>query len=274
MAITKVTRDLLNTSIVDNGNATAITIDSSENVTFSADIITASAGTSNTRVGVNAGNSIESGGNYNVVVGEEAGTDLTTGDKNTLLGFAAGANTTTADNNTFIGSESGFTNVTGTSNIGVGWRTLLLSTASNNTAVGYAALTANTTGTGNTAMGATTLDVVDVSTATAVATFKAAVAVAGDAIITGTGTFESTLVAPEVFVETTGHAKILGELTYLNTLTLRTSIIGHELQTKYSLLNWFLSQKKSVKGSSPSAPGFPNPISSSSRKLKELHICS
>jgi hypothetical protein len=32
MAITKVTRDLLNTSIVDNGNATAITIDSSENV--------------------------------------------------------------------------------------------------------------------------------------------------------------------------------------------------------------------------------------------------
>jgi hypothetical protein len=32
MAITKVSRDLLNTSIVDNGNATAITIDSSENV--------------------------------------------------------------------------------------------------------------------------------------------------------------------------------------------------------------------------------------------------
>ena len=45
-----------------------------------------------------------------------------------------------------------------------------------------------------------------------------------------------------------GRSKILGELTYANTLTLRTSIIGHELQTKYSLLNWFLSQKKSVKG--------------------------
>jgi len=32
MALTKVSRELLNTSIVDNGNATAITIDSSENV--------------------------------------------------------------------------------------------------------------------------------------------------------------------------------------------------------------------------------------------------
>ena len=32
MALTKVSRGLLSTSIVDNGNATAITIDSSENV--------------------------------------------------------------------------------------------------------------------------------------------------------------------------------------------------------------------------------------------------
>ncbi len=45
-----------------------------------------------------------------------------------------------------------------------------------------------------------------------------------------------------------GRSKILGELIYPNTLTLRTSIIGHELQTKYSLLNWFLNQKKPVKG--------------------------
>ncbi len=45
-----------------------------------------------------------------------------------------------------------------------------------------------------------------------------------------------------------GRSKLLGELSYPNTLTLRTSVIGHELQTKYSLLNWFLDQKKSVKG--------------------------
>jgi dTDP-4-dehydrorhamnose reductase len=45
-----------------------------------------------------------------------------------------------------------------------------------------------------------------------------------------------------------GRSKLLGELTYPNTLTLRTSIIGHELQTKHSLLNWFLNQKKLIKG--------------------------
>lgn len=45
-----------------------------------------------------------------------------------------------------------------------------------------------------------------------------------------------------------GSSKILGEVNNSNTLTLRTSIIGHELKTRYSLLNWFLSQKKSIKG--------------------------
>ena len=45
-----------------------------------------------------------------------------------------------------------------------------------------------------------------------------------------------------------GVSKMLGEVNYPNSITLRTSIIGHELNTKYSLLNWFLSQKKSIKG--------------------------
>ena len=45
-----------------------------------------------------------------------------------------------------------------------------------------------------------------------------------------------------------GISKMLGEVNYSNTLTLRTSLIGHELETKYSLLDWFLSQKKSIKG--------------------------
>ena len=38
MALTKVSRGLLTTSIVDNGNATAITIDASENVTFAGNV--------------------------------------------------------------------------------------------------------------------------------------------------------------------------------------------------------------------------------------------
>jgi dTDP-4-dehydrorhamnose reductase len=45
-----------------------------------------------------------------------------------------------------------------------------------------------------------------------------------------------------------GKSKSLGEVTYPHTITLRTSTIGHELQSKYGLLDWFLSQEGSCKG--------------------------
>ena len=45
-----------------------------------------------------------------------------------------------------------------------------------------------------------------------------------------------------------GRSKFLGEVDCSNTITLRTSIIGHELLGQRSLLNWFLSQQHSVKG--------------------------
>ncbi len=46
-----------------------------------------------------------------------------------------------------------------------------------------------------------------------------------------------------------GKSKNLGEVTGKNCLTLRTSIIGRELETAHSLVEWFLSNKgKQVKG--------------------------
>jgi len=46
-----------------------------------------------------------------------------------------------------------------------------------------------------------------------------------------------------------GKSKFLGEVQGPNALTLRTSIIGHELKNFASLLDWFLSQKgKTVSG--------------------------
>ena len=45
-----------------------------------------------------------------------------------------------------------------------------------------------------------------------------------------------------------GRSKLLGEVDYPHTVTLRTSIIGHEMAGRRSLLNWFLSQSGSVKG--------------------------
>ncbi len=45
-----------------------------------------------------------------------------------------------------------------------------------------------------------------------------------------------------------GRTKLLGEVDYPYAITLRTSIIGHELTGHRSLLNWFLSQNNSVRG--------------------------
>ena len=45
-----------------------------------------------------------------------------------------------------------------------------------------------------------------------------------------------------------GVSKRLGEVDYPNAITLRTSIIGHELNGSRSLIDWFLSQEGSVKG--------------------------
>lgn len=45
-----------------------------------------------------------------------------------------------------------------------------------------------------------------------------------------------------------GKSKCLGEVDYGKHVTLRTSIIGHELRSSVSLIDWFLSQEGSVKG--------------------------
>lgn len=45
-----------------------------------------------------------------------------------------------------------------------------------------------------------------------------------------------------------GRTKHLGEVSYPHCVTLRTSIIGHELKGRLGLIEWFLSQKEMVKG--------------------------
>ena len=45
-----------------------------------------------------------------------------------------------------------------------------------------------------------------------------------------------------------GRSKLLGELYYSHAITIRTSIIGHEINTKNGLIEWFLSQDKNVSG--------------------------
>lgn len=45
-----------------------------------------------------------------------------------------------------------------------------------------------------------------------------------------------------------GQSKILGEVIVGNSLTIRTSTLGHELSSSHGLLNWFLNQKGGCRG--------------------------
>lgn len=45
-----------------------------------------------------------------------------------------------------------------------------------------------------------------------------------------------------------GKSKWMGEVQYPHALTIRTSIIGHELYSQHSLIDWFLSQSGTSKG--------------------------
>ena len=45
-----------------------------------------------------------------------------------------------------------------------------------------------------------------------------------------------------------GRTKFLGEVAYPHTITLRTSIIGRELKTRFGLIEWFLAQKEPIRG--------------------------
>ena len=118
------------------------------------DMQTATAGTSNFVLGVNAGNSIASGGNYNVAIGDEAGTALTTGDSNIAIGYAALAANTTGTGGVACGRSALAANTTGNYNNAVGQSCLgVNTTGTQNSAMGYLALGANTTGANNVVIG-------------------------------------------------------------------------------------------------------------------------
>ena len=109
-------------------------------VAIVGDLQSSTDGTSNFRAGVNAGDSIQSGGNYNVLVGDEAGQAITTGDNNVAVGFEALSTEDTHSRNTAIGHQS--------------LKTLNAGANAQSTAVGYNSAKAVTTGIENTFIGA------------------------------------------------------------------------------------------------------------------------
>jgi dTDP-4-dehydrorhamnose reductase len=63
-------------------------------------------------------------------------------------------------------------------------------------------------------------------------------------------------------IDVYGKSKFLGEVIYCpHAVTLRTSTIGHELQSSYGLLEWFLSQQGSCTGFNKAIfSGLPNTV--------------
>jgi hypothetical protein len=100
---------------------------------------TTAGGTTNLRLGLNAGDSIADGALRNTVVGSEAGTALTVGDDNVAVGYAALDKGTNERRNVAVGAYA----LTEQLDAGLAY----------NVAVGYTAGNAVTTGTANTLIG-------------------------------------------------------------------------------------------------------------------------
>ena len=141
---------------LDSKLGTAVTGDLTFNA--GADLLTATAGTDNIRIGENAGDSILSGGNENVVIGKNSGTALTTGDYNVAVGVSTLKANTEGVRNTAVGYDALLADTLGSKSTALGFGTLTTqnltsATDTYNTAVGYNAGNDITTGTHNTLIG-------------------------------------------------------------------------------------------------------------------------
>lgn len=68
-----------------------------------------------------------------------------------------------------------------------------------------------------------------------------------DCVFSGAKGMYSESDTPDAY-DVYGRTKLLGEVDYPHAITLRTSIIGHELRGSSSLIGWFLAQQGSVRG--------------------------
>ncbi|MDQ2104724.1 dTDP-4-dehydrorhamnose reductase family protein [Azospirillum isscasi] len=72
--------------------------------------------------------------------------------------------------------------------------------------------------------------------------------VSTDCVFNGKGGGLYTEASPPDAEDLYGRSKLLGEVDYPNAVTLRTSIIGRELNSSHALVDWLLSQTGRVRG--------------------------
>jgi hypothetical protein len=95
--------------------------------------------TDNVSVGNNAGDAMTTSALYNTLVGEAAGSTLTSGDDNSFFGNLSGYLSNSSSYNTFMGSRAGYSN-TGSYNTILGHRAAANGSNSNNTIIGSEAM--------------------------------------------------------------------------------------------------------------------------------------
>ena len=144
-------------------------------------------------------------GGFNVFLGEDAGTNNTSGDENTAVGYWAFAANLTGSKNVANGAFALQANSTGLANTAVGYSALDAGNkgdyntavgalalrnnlGNNNTALGYTALDVNTAGNNNTALGhGANVTSSNLTNATAIG-YNAKVATSSSLVLGGTGT--------------------------------------------------------------------------------------
>jgi len=140
----------------DSAEKIPFVIDSNSRISLSNN----DSGAGNTIFGYKAGAAISGGGNSNLLIGYEAGNDLTTADGNVVLGYQAfNQATDDCDQNVVVGNYSMGGNIASNdvSNcVALGYNVMsgvLTSTASGTVGIGSGALVSLTSGTGNIAIG-------------------------------------------------------------------------------------------------------------------------
>ncbi len=144
-----------NANIIDNNNNVSVgpAIGGDNNVNVGGNVPTSATGIYNVTLGVDTGSSLTSG-NYNVLSGFAAGTAITSGGYNIFNGNRAGYNTTTGGHNIGGGFDALYNNTIGDNNVSLGIKTgYSTTTGSNNVFLGYYAGYGNTEGKDNVFIG-------------------------------------------------------------------------------------------------------------------------
>jgi len=137
--------------------------ESADEVIIAGELHTVTAGTANLALGNAAGDAIASGGNYNVLLGDNAGSGVSTGDFNSAVGYNSLVATGTGGSNTAIGYNALAGNTDASYNTAVGALAGdAITTADRNTAIGYNALGTNILSDRNVAIGAYALTTMNV----------------------------------------------------------------------------------------------------------------